>query len=426
MTSANNSNSSSFFPPRAQRSYANVAAGTAQTSPFNTLAAAGGNAGGANTFVNTATGTAANTSGHTELPTQRELYDRYTAEQEAAQHTASHIPSQLSEQAARQRSKSEAQSMEIDGRDNAAWKRPVSSWSADFGRLDGRMGCLVHDEHPAFFTPSYLRSSRHVQRLQLAWDEHMSELREEAQRNPPPPPKQPSLSTSSSNVNLNKMHAQHIHRPPVQDVIERLPPLSEEDKTHPLPSRWSEGDHMNGLEVLADGSEVRFTGVTKSQDEAASVRADHHMPKEVGLYYFEVTVLSRGKDGLIGIGFSGRKVNLNRLPGWEADSWAYHGDDGFSFACTASGKAYGPRYSSQDVIGCGVNFRTGNAFFTKNGVYLGELRSVRNSAGRRTNGCCRRGVLEYQGGQDLSVGGHQETWRASACQLWPVPVCVRH
>lgn len=260
--------------------------------------------------------------------------------------------------------------MEIDGRDSGAWKRPTSSWSADFGRLDGRMGCLIHDEHAPFFTPSYLRRSRHVQRLQRAWEEHLNELMEEVQRNPPAS-KQPSLSTSSSNVNLNKMHAQHIHRPPVQDVIERLPPLSEEDKTHPLPSRWSEGDHMNGLEVLADGSEVRFTGMTKTSDEAASVRADHPMPREVGLYYFEVTVLSRGKDGLIGIGFSGRKVNLNRLPGWEADSWAYHGDDGFSFACTASGKAYGPRYSSQDVIGCGVNFRTGSAFFTKNGVYLG-------------------------------------------------------
>ncbi|KAK3701636.1 hypothetical protein LTR37_015387 [Vermiconidia calcicola] len=168
------------------------------------------------------------------------------------------------------------------------------------------------------------------------------------------------------------MLSQHIHRPgPVQDVIERMPYMRDEEKSHPLPSRWSDDDRMSGLEVLAEGTEVRFTGVTKTSDEAASVRSDQPMPKEVGLYYFEVTILSRGKDGLIGIGFSGRKVNLNRLPGWEAESWAYHGDDGYSFACTASGKAYGPRFSSQDTIGCGVNFRTGNAFFTKNGVYLG-------------------------------------------------------
>lgn len=130
---------------------------------------------------------------------------------------------------------------------------------------------------------------------------------------------------------------------------------------------------MNGLELLADGTEARFVGVTKTQDEAAAVRSDHPMPKQCGIYYYEVTILSRGKDGLIGIGFSSRKATLNRLPGWEAESWAYHGDDGYVFACTASGKAYGPRFAAQDVIGCGVNFRTGSAFFTKNGNYLGKL-----------------------------------------------------
>lgn len=260
--------------------------------------------------------------------------------------------------------------MEIDGQSaNPTWKRPGSSWSNDLGRMDGRMGCSQHEDHLPFFTPSYLRHSRHVQRLHKAWDEHVAELQENLHLNPP---RRPSLSTSSSNVNLNKMHASHIHRGVVQDVIERIPPPREEDNSHSLPSRFSEDDRMAGLEILADGSEVRFNGVTKTQDEAASVRADHPMPKECGLYYFEVTVLSRGKDAFIGVGFSGRKVNLNRLPGWEADSWAYHGDDGYSFACTASGKAYGPKFAAQDVVGCGVNFKTGNAFFTKNGVYLGE------------------------------------------------------
>ncbi|KAK3713329.1 hypothetical protein LTR37_008521 [Vermiconidia calcicola] len=278
----------------------------------------------------------------------------------------------LQPQVTRRRSRSSLRSMEIDGqgRDhNGGWKRPGTSWSNDVGRLDGRLSCPQHEDHPPFFTPSYLRQSRHVQRLHVAWDEHVAELQEILQLNPP---RQPSLSRSSSNANLSKMQPQHIHRPgPVQDVVERMPYIRDEEKSHSLPSRWSDDDRMSGLEVLAEGTEVRFTGVTKTSDEAASVRSDQPMPKEVGLYYFEVTILSRGKDGLIGIGFSGRKVNLNRLPGWEAESWAYHGDDGYSFACTASGKAYGPRFSSQDTIGCGVNFRTGNAFFTKNGVYLG-------------------------------------------------------
>lgn len=262
--------------------------------------------------------------------------------------------------------------MDIDGQSGQnVRKRPGSSWSNDVGRSDGRMGCAYHDEHPPFLTPSYLRQSRHVQRLQRAWDAHIAELQENLQLLPPPSGP-PSLSTSPSNANLSKMHASHIHRGPVQDVIERIPPVVDDYAVHPLPTRLSADDKCQGLEILADGGEVRFTGSTKQSEEAASVRADHPMPRECGLYYFEITVLSRGKDAFIGVGFSGRKVSLNRLPGWDTDSWAYHGDDGFSFACTANGKAYGPKFATQDTVGCGVNFRTGNAFFTKNGVYLGE------------------------------------------------------
>ena len=74
---------------------------------------------------------------------------------------------------------------------------------------------------------------------------------------------------------------------------------------------------------------------------------------------------------MIGVGFSGQKVSLEKLPGWENDSWAYHGDDGMTFCCQLTGKKYGPTFTNQDVIGCGVNFLTGSAFFTKNGVFQG-------------------------------------------------------
>jgi hypothetical protein len=261
--------------------------------------------------------------------------------------------------------------MEIDGQGaGGGWRRPTSSWSNEVGRLDGKMGCSMHDEHPTWFTPSYLQESRHVQKLQRAHEEHMAELQENLAMNPP---RQPSLSTSSSSANLSKMQAQHVHRGLVADVYERLPPPPvDEDSSSSLPSRWNEADKWSGLEILADGSEVRYNGTTKIQDEAASVRADHFMPREVGIYYFEVTLLSRGKEGLIGIGFSKRDVPLQRLPGWENNSWAYHGDDGFSFTGSPNGKPYGPKFQAMDVIGCGVNFRTGNAFFTKNGIHLGK------------------------------------------------------
>ena len=74
----------------------------------------------------------------------------------------------------------------------------------------------------------------------------------------------------------------------------------------------------------------------------------------------------------IGIGFSTKSVSLSRVPGWEPDSWGYHGDDGNSFAAQNVGKNYGPTFTTGDTVGCGINFRTGTAFFTKNGAALGR------------------------------------------------------
>ncbi|KZF24307.1 SPRY domain-containing protein [Xylona heveae TC161] len=218
-------------------------------------------------------------------------------------------------------------------------------------------------ESNEFFTPSYLRNSRYVERLAEA---HKAKLAAQKESNTSLS-NNGSLSTSSSSANLHKMAPSH--RGMTYDIIEKEP--IKEDVLNPLPSKWNDNDKFAGLELQADRLEVRFTGPSKSHDEAAAVRADRPMPPECGIYYYEVTVISKGKEGLIGVGFSGPNVSLNRLPGWEPESWAYHGDDGFSFSCTASGKAYGPKFSTSDVIGCGVNFRTGCAFFTKNGVYLG-------------------------------------------------------
>ncbi|KAF2219081.1 concanavalin A-like lectin/glucanase domain-containing protein [Elsinoe ampelina] len=229
-------------------------------------------------------------------------------------------------------------------------------------------------EGGSFFVPSYLRRSRYVERLEGAW--RRSQLRERGGgvagtfgggRE--------GLSRTGSHSNLNAgVSATKQSRGVVQDVIERLPPLTGDEGLRALPSRWSETDKCYGLEIMGStsGMEVKYQGTVRTPDDAAAVRSDVPVPREVGVYYFEVTVLSRGKEGLIGIGFSSGKPSLNRLPGWELESWGYHGDDGFSFACSASGKPYGPKFSSLDVVGCGINFRTGTAFFTKNGIFLGE------------------------------------------------------
>ncbi|QQP38446.1 Ran-binding protein 10 [Caligus rogercresseyi] len=77
------------------------------------------------------------------------------------------------------------------------------------------------------------------------------------------------------------------------------------------------------------------------------------------------------KDGYMGVGLSAQGVNLNRLPGWDKNSYGYHGDDGHSFCSSGTGQSYGPTFTTGDVIGCGVNLLEGSCFYTKNGHHLG-------------------------------------------------------
>ena len=63
------------------------------------------------------------------------------------------------------------------------------------------------------------------------------------------------------------------------------------------------------------------------------------------------------------------------MPGWAKGSWGYHGDDGKKFEELGFGRRgvpYGPTYGTGDTIGCGVDFTSRTAFFTKNGEKLGK------------------------------------------------------
>ncbi|KAL8722226.1 MAG: hypothetical protein Q9225_001271 [Loekoesia sp. 1 TL-2023] len=217
-----------------------------------------------------------------------------------------------------------------------------------------------------FFVPSYLRHSKYIERLQAAHEAKLT-----AQREAPPTQLKGNgaLSSRSSNVSLPKLAPSH--RGMTYEVIEHQPPKDNGGLT-PLPSKWAETDKNQALEISPDGLDVRFVGSPKLHDhEAAAARTDHPMPVQGGLYYYEVTIAAKGKDGMIGIGFSGPKVPLEKLPGWEPESWGWHGDDGNIFCCQNTGKKYGPTYTTGDVVGCGINFMTGCAFFTKNGVLQG-------------------------------------------------------
>ncbi|XP_067931611.1 ran-binding protein 9-like [Watersipora subatra] len=138
-----------------------------------------------------------------------------------------------------------------------------------------------------------------------------------------------------------------------------------------LPSCWNQKDKHEFISLSNNYLTVNYKGQGKTPKDAASVRTNHPIPSACGIYYFEVKIISKGRDGYMGIGLSAREVNTNRLPGWDNKSYGYHGDDGNSFCCSGQGESYGPTFTTGDMIGCCVNLIDGTCFFTKNGVNLG-------------------------------------------------------
>ncbi|KAI5807630.1 hypothetical protein DFH27DRAFT_328115 [Peziza echinospora] len=210
----------------------------------------------------------------------------------------------------------------------------------------------------SFPLPPYLKQSAYAERLA-----------QHAKTQQAKSPSFNSLPTPPSSLPLSG-RLPPAHRGLAYDVVEIAP--VEEDSISPLPSRWNDADKCHGIELTHAGLEVKFAGPHKSsENDAAAVRSDHSIPPQCGIFYYECTILSEAKESLIAIGFSTSKPPMTRLPGWEPESWGYHGDDGNAFSCHAPGKAYGPLFASGDIIGCGINFKNNTAFFTKNGTHLG-------------------------------------------------------
>ncbi|XP_035679367.1 ran-binding protein 9-like isoform X1 [Branchiostoma floridae] len=143
------------------------------------------------------------------------------------------------------------------------------------------------------------------------------------------------------------------------------------EKETPLPRSWSPKDKYNFIGLSQNNLRVHYKGIGKNHKDAASVRATHPIPSSCGIYYFEVKIVSKGRDGYMGIGLSAQGVNMNRLPGWDKHSYGYHGDDGHSFCSSGTGQPYGPTFTTGDVVGCCVNLIDNTCFYTKNGHNLG-------------------------------------------------------
>jgi hypothetical protein len=120
-------------------------------------------------------------------------------------------------------------------------------------------------------------------------------------------------------------------------------------------------------------------GSGHGDNDPATARSECEISPQCGIFYFEVKVLDKGRDGFLSIGLITKSALLKKLVGWEAGTIGYHGDDGYLYLGSGKGTAFGPTYSTGDVIGCGVNFNKKAVFFTKNGQYIGTAHSNMHS-----------------------------------------------
>ncbi|CAH8638455.1 unnamed protein product [Heterobilharzia americana] len=146
-----------------------------------------------------------------------------------------------------------------------------------------------------------------------------------------------------------------------------------------LPRCWNVKDRSRSLRLSHFALTVSFSsGFNERHDsnysgqDAACVRSDASIPLTTGIYYFEITVLNKGTNACMSVGVSMKTSSLNKLPGSENNSFGYQMDGCVYHGSPTSSTKFGPRFSENDIIGCGVDFLSQSLFFTRNGIFLGK------------------------------------------------------
>ena len=147
---------------------------------------------------------------------------------------------------------------------------------------------------------------------------------------------------------------------------------------YPLPTLMNCEDKSNRIEISTDGLVIKYVGPGRSDSDAAAIRSNLPVPPQIGIYYFEVKVTNKGRDGYISAGYAIKSASLGRLTGWEPGTIGYHADDGNLYRGAGTGASYGPSYTTNDIVGCGINFSEKSFFFTKNGILIGEIGNLKD------------------------------------------------
>ena len=97
-----------------------------------------------------------------------------------------------------------------------------------------------------------------------------------------------------------------------------------DDSTSAAPARAPRPRELNTrtcgafLAVAKDKLSVRYEGAGAHGNDVGAAHADAPVPPDVAVYYFELSVLSPGARGTLGLGFSDKSFKTSRQPGCAA------------------------------------------------------------------------------------------------------------
>ncbi|XP_051216916.1 ran-binding protein M homolog [Lolium perenne] len=145
-------------------------------------------------------------------------------------------------------------------------------------------------------------------------------------------------------------------------------------EAEPVPSELNTANSSGLFAVVSiDKMSVKYLGANNHGHDVGVVQADCPAPARRAVYYFEMTVKNAGLKGQTSIGFTTESFKMRRQPGWESQSCGYHGDDGYLYRGPGKSESFGPKFTSGDIIGAGINYISQELFFTKNGSLVGSF-----------------------------------------------------
>ena len=157
----------------------------------------------------------------------------------------------------------------------------------------------------------------------------------------------------------------------VHQNVERPAPRSEPLHHHPflnrqlhrwrIPHRRLPMHPLVGLATFDDVSMPHFPFQRAMNDHGLPVRPPPRANRTGALH--ECVAV-----GLSTLAFNPR----DKMPGWDNNSYGYHGDDGGIFHGHGDMiRRFGPSFGLGDIVGCGLEYTTKRIFFVKNGEFLG-------------------------------------------------------